>query len=115
MDRQSGRDEVTQNVQMVRQTLLTGRPFPNLYSDSAMRMNLNGLGMPEFNKSQRNAVMDACKQRITLIQGPPGTGKTRVLAAIVANMIIQRPREQVLVLTSMNYTADLVAQELFKL
>ena len=78
-------------------------------------MNVNGLGMPEFNKSQRNAIIDACKQRLTLIQGPPGTGKTRVLAAIVANMILQNPLEQVLVATTMNFTADLVAQELYKL
>lgn len=30
-------------------------------------------------------------------------------------MILQKPKEQVLVLTSMNFTADLVAQELYKL
>lgn len=52
---------------------------------------------------------------MTLVQGPPGTGKTRVLAAIVANMILQKPTEQVLVVTTMNFTADLVAQELYKL
>ena len=72
-------------------------------------MTLRDYGMPEFNKSQRNAIIDACKQRLTLIQGPPGTGKTRVLAAIVANMILQNPLEQVLVATTMNFTADLVA------
>ena len=71
--------------------------------------------MPEFNKSQRNAVIDGCSQRMTLIQGPPGTGKTRVLAAVIANMILQKPTEQILVVASMNFTADLVAQELYKL
>ena len=38
-----------------------------------------------------------------------------MLAAIVANMILQNPLEQVLVATTMNFTADLVAQELYKL
>ena len=52
---------------------------------------------------------------MTLIQGPPGTGKTRVLAAVIANMILQKPTEQILVVASMNFTADLVAQELYKL
>ena len=81
----------------------------NLYAPSQLKMTLSGNGMPEFNKSQRNAIIDACKQRVTLIQGPPGTGKTRVLAAIVANMMLQNPNEQTLVVTTMNLTADLVA------
>ena len=78
-------------------------------------LNMQENGMPEFNKSQRKAIIDAIKQRVTLVQGPPGTGKTRVLAAIVANMIKQNPFEQILVATSMNFTADLVAEELYKL
>ena len=50
-----------------------------------------------------------------MIQGPPGTGKTRVLAAIVANMYLQNPNDQILVATSMNFTADLVAEALYSL
>lgn len=60
---------------------------------------------------------------MTLIQGPPGTGKTRVLAGIVANMYLNhnwenmhdrwaKPEKQILVVTSMNLTADLVAEAL---
>ena len=38
-----------------------------------------------------------------------------MLAAIVANMLLQQPGEKILVATSMNFTADLVAEELYKL
>ena len=38
-----------------------------------------------------------------------------MLAAIVANMLLQNPFEKILVATSMNFTADLVAEELYKL
>ena len=38
-----------------------------------------------------------------------------MLAAIVANMLLQKPGEKILVATSMNFTADLVAEELYKL
>lgn len=69
--------------------------------------------MGEYNASQQTAISSACRQRITLIQGPPGTGKTKVLAGIVANMFMLNPREQILVATSMNLTADLVARALY--
>ena len=44
-------------------------------------------GMDNYNPSQRTAITEAVRSRLTLIQGPPGTGKTRVLAGIVANML----------------------------
>ena len=50
-----------------------------------------------------------------MIQGPPGTGKTKVLAGIVSNMIKHKPNERILVCTTMNYTADLLAEEIYKI
>ena len=73
------------------------------------------MGMGNYNESQKTAIANACRQRVTLIQGPPGTGKTKVLAGIVANMHMQKPNEQILVATSMNLTADLVSEALYKL
>ena len=71
--------------------------------------------MVDFNPSQRHAIGEALRSRLTLIQGPPGTGKTKVLAGIVANMIKQDPDEKILVCTTMNYTADLLAEEIYKI
>ena len=109
------KNKLTENQPAIIQCILTGERQKDLLDPSQLRMTLDSPGMPEFNKSQRNAIIDACKQSVTLVQGPPGTGKTRVLAAIVANMILQNPTEQILVATSMNFTADLVAEELYKL
>ena len=100
---------------MIKESIFTGIRQPNLYDLNELQVSLKDPGMPEFNLSQAQAISDGCCQRMTLIQGPPGTGKTRVLAAVVANMIFQKPGEQVLVVTSMNFTADLVAEELYKL
>ena len=48
-----------------------------------------------------------------MIQGPPGTGKTKVIAGIVANMLRQRHSKRILVCTTMNYTADLLAATIY--
>ena len=69
--------------------------------------------MKPYNESQKTAIENACRGRITLIQGPPGTGKTQVLAAIAANMCISHPNDKILVITSMNMTADLVAEAIY--
>ena len=103
------------NQNFILSSILTCQRQPDLFNPGQLKMYLNSPGMPEFNVSQRQAIIDACMQRVTLVQGPPGTGKTRVLAAIVANMILQNPLKKILVATSMNFTADLIAEELYKI
>ena len=71
--------------------------------------------MNDFNASQQAAIAEGVRSRMTLIQGPPGTGKTRTLAGIVLNLFYQNPFKKILVATTMNYTADLLAEELYKL
>lgn len=78
---------------LIRDCILTGAVLPARTDLQVQKIISNSLGMPSFNESQSNAIASACRQRVTLIQGPPGTGKTRVLAAIVANMIMQNPDE----------------------
>lgn len=45
------KNDRSQCQKLLRHTILTGRHQSNRYTDSELRMNLSGLGMPEFNKS----------------------------------------------------------------
>ena len=41
-----------------------------------------------FNTSQKDAVVKALRNKISIIEGPPGTGKTQTILNIIANAII---------------------------
>lgn len=49
--------------------------------------------MPLFpfgvNPSQRQAVINALENQVSLIQGPPGTGKTQTILNIITNLVVQ--------------------------
>ena len=101
--------DLPQSQRLMQECIYKAEPKPPLYQDNELGMEFLSKGMQRFNDSQKEAIKKACRQRVTLVQGPPGTGKTKVLAGIVANMCLQHPGEQILVATSMNFTADLVA------
>ncbi|WP_233961836.1 AAA domain-containing protein [Pectobacterium versatile] len=42
-----------------------------------------------INPSQREAVINGLKSKISIIQGPPGTGKTQTILNIIANLVCQ--------------------------
>ena len=41
------------------------------------------------NLSQRQAIINALENQVSLIQGPPGTGKTQTILNIIANLFVQ--------------------------
>lgn len=93
--------------------MLSTIPQAPAFDRSLLTINYSSQGMQSYNASQKEAIARACSDRVTLVQGPPGTGKTAVLAGIIANMYLQHPNDQILVATSMNFTADLVAEALY--
>ncbi|MGH0156998.1 UNVERIFIED_CONTAM: hypothetical protein FKN15_032931 [Acipenser sinensis] len=62
-------------------TQFTVELIPKLLPDATFI--IQGLGLPQMNESQNNAIRQALKNSFTLIQGPPGTGKTVVGVHIV--------------------------------
>lgn len=52
--------------------------------------------------TQKEALSHALSRRVSLIQGPPGTGKTYV-GALVANAIVKRTKETILVVCYTNH------------
>jgi RecA/RadA recombinase len=54
--------------------------------------------------SQKNAVLTAFNNRITVITGPPGSGKTQVISNILANAVLQN--KKVLVASKNNQAVD---------
>jgi DNA replication ATP-dependent helicase Dna2 len=46
----------------------------------------------DLNNSQRSAIQKSLSQKLTFIWGPPGTGKTKTMAALAANLVINKKR-----------------------
>ncbi|HTO15447.1 MAG TPA: AAA domain-containing protein [Edaphocola sp.] len=57
-----------------------------------------------LDNSQKNAVLTAFNNRVTVITGPPGSGKTQVISNILANAVLQD--KKVLVASKNNQAVD---------
>lgn len=57
-----------------------------------------------LDESQKNAVLTAFNNKVTVITGPPGSGKTQVISNILANAVLQN--KKVLVASKNNQAVD---------
>ena len=62
------------------------------------------------NKSQKQAVVNALSNKISIIQGPPGTGKTQTILTIIANLILQKKTAEIV--SNNNSAVDNVKEKL---
>lgn len=67
----------------------------------------------QANISQKKALANALKERISIIEGPPGTGKTTTILNILANLIYRN--QKVLVVSKNNSAIENVLEELEKI
>ena len=65
-----------------------------------------------FNLSQKEAVENAMRSKISLIEGPPGTGKTQTILNIIANAVMNN--ETVAVVSNNNTATENVYEKLEK-
>lgn len=70
----------------------------NNYSESDL------IQISNLDDSQKNAVLTAFNNKVTVITGPPGSGKTQVISNILANAVLQD--KKVLVASKNNQAVD---------
>jgi superfamily I DNA and/or RNA helicase len=80
---------------------LFNKPIDNKLND----FNENDLiHISHLDDSQKNAVLTAFNNKVTVITGPPGSGKTQVISNILANAVLQD--KKVLVASKNNQAVD---------
>mmetsp|Transcript_8009 Transcript_8009/g.15773 ORF Transcript_8009/g.15773 Transcript_8009/m.15773 type:complete len:901 (-) Transcript_8009:2134-4836(-) len=65
-----------------------------------------------MNESQKEAIVHAINEPLTLIQGPPGTGKTTVASYIIKYKLHQNPGIKILACAPSNTATDNIAERL---
>jgi superfamily I DNA and/or RNA helicase len=70
----------------------------NSYSENDL------IQISNLDDSQKNAVLTALNNKVTVITGPPGSGKTQVISNILANAVLQN--KKVLVASKNNQAVD---------
>jgi MoxR-like ATPase len=71
---------------VLRDSIITGRCQKMSVQMQQPDIKIDGL-LDTFSKSQKEAVVMALQEPLSIIWGPPGCGKTLVVTAIVANWI----------------------------
>jgi regulator of nonsense transcripts 1 len=84
----------------------TERPF------EARALPMHTLSFQTMNQSQKDAIVTAINDPLTIIQGPPGTGKTTVATYIIKYKLGHSPNIKILACAPSNVAADNVAERL---
>lgn len=66
----------------------------------------NSGGSSNLNRSQEQAIKQACNNSLTLIQGPPGTGKSKTSAHIIKEFLAQNQDDKILAVAETNEGVD---------
>lgn len=67
----------------------------------------------QANTSQKIAITNALKNRISIIEGPPGTGKTSTILNIISNLVYRN--KKTLIVSKNNSAIDNVVEELARM
>jgi very-short-patch-repair endonuclease/energy-coupling factor transporter ATP-binding protein EcfA2 len=87
--------------------------FPKIKSDGKTQVPAKDFDLSEaieLNEQQKETVLSAFKNKITVVTGPPGTGKSQVVASIVINAA--QNGQRVLVASKNHKAVDVVEERL---
>lgn len=105
--------ELTQ-LKMISQTQIQNSSlvtlFPELGSQQIQSPAFNLSEAIELNEQQKETVLSAFRNRLTVVTGPPGTGKSQVVASIVINAA--KNGQRVLVASKNHKAVDVVEERL---
>lgn len=84
--------------------------FPEIIDENTPLQDFDLSEAIELNEQQRETVLSAFKNKLTVVTGPPGTGKSQVVASIVINAA--KNNQRVLVASKNHKAVDVVEDRL---